>query len=139
MISVSWAPGLAFHFLFVFARVGTIMMLMPALGEATISARARLTFALLAAAVMLPVLTPLLPTPPREPFEIIPALIGEILVGLLLGGIARLAVSSVQVAGASIASAAGLSIAETADPVNGAPQGALIGAFLGYEIGRAHV
>ena len=53
-IDVSFLPALAAAFLLVFARIGTMLMLLPALGEQNISPRMRLTFALVLAAVLLP-------------------------------------------------------------------------------------
>jgi flagellar biosynthetic protein FliR len=54
----------------------------------------------------------------------------ELAVGLILGAIVRLVTLAASTAGAVIAFQAGLSGAQGADPVNGASQGALIGAFL---------
>ena len=45
-MSVSWGPDVAYYFFLIFARLGTILMLLPALGESTIPMRLRLTFAL---------------------------------------------------------------------------------------------
>ena len=55
-------PGLAAAFLLTFARVGTLMMLMPGLGEQLISARLRLGLALLVTLVLFPAVRPNLPT-----------------------------------------------------------------------------
>ena len=53
-IDLSYLPALGAAFLLVFARTGTMLMLLPGLGEQNISARMRLTFALLLAAMLLP-------------------------------------------------------------------------------------
>ncbi len=53
-IDISYLPALAAAFLLVFARTGTMVMLLPGLGEQNISARLRLTIALVLAAVLLP-------------------------------------------------------------------------------------
>ena len=53
-IDLSFLPALAAAFLLVFARTGTMLMLLPGLGEANISPRMRLTFALVLAAVLVP-------------------------------------------------------------------------------------
>ena len=53
-IDVSFLPALAAAFLLVFARIGTMVMLLPGLGELSVSARVRLTIALVLAAVLLP-------------------------------------------------------------------------------------
>ena len=49
-IDLSCLPALAAAFMLVFARIGTMVMLLPGLGEQNIPARMRLTFALLLAA-----------------------------------------------------------------------------------------
>ena len=53
-IDLSFLPALGAPFLLVFARIGTMLMLLPGLGEQNISARMRLTFALILAATLLP-------------------------------------------------------------------------------------
>ncbi len=53
-VDVSFLPALGAAFLLVFARIGTMLMLLPGLGEQNISARMRLTFALVLAAMLLP-------------------------------------------------------------------------------------
>ena len=49
-----YLPALGATFLLVFARTGTMVMLLPGLGEQNISPRLRLTIALILAAVLLP-------------------------------------------------------------------------------------
>lgn len=132
MISLNWLPETAYFYLLIFARVGSMLMLIPALGETAIPARMRLSFALAFALVLYPLVSPQLPPLPGDLFGIVVIVMHEIVVGLILGAIARLAVSGAQVAGAVIASSSGLSVAQAADPTNGGAQGALIGAFLSF-------
>ncbi len=130
MISLNWLPTTAFLYILIFARVGSFLMLVPALGESTIPARLRLSFALVFALVLYPIVSPRLPPLPAEMFGVVALVIHEVIIGLIIGAIARLSVMGAQVAGAVIASSAGLSVAQAADPTNGGVQGALIGAFL---------
>lgn len=130
MISLNWLPTTAFLFILIFARVGSILMLIPALGETAIPARMRLTFALALSLVLYPIVTPGLPPLPTGVWGLVALILHEIAIGLIIGVIARIAVSGTQVAGSIIASSSGLSVAVAADPVNGGVQGALIGAFL---------
>ncbi|WP_421759599.1 flagellar biosynthetic protein FliR [Devosia sp.] len=132
MISLNWLPETAYFFILIFARVGSALMLIPALGETTIPARLRLTFGLALSLVLYPGISPQLPPPPADIFATIVVVLHEIAIGLLIGAIARLSVMSAQVAGAIIASSAGISLAQAADPTNGGAQGALIGAFLSF-------
>ncbi|MCX4197541.1 flagellar biosynthetic protein FliR [Methylobacterium organophilum] len=53
-------PGIASAYLITFARIGTLIMLMPGIGEQTVSPRLRLAFALLTALVLFPTVRPLL-------------------------------------------------------------------------------
>ncbi|MGV3491938.1 MAG: flagellar biosynthetic protein FliR [Devosia sp.] len=130
MLSLNWLPETAYTYLIIFARVGAMLMLIPALGEASIPARMRLTFALLLSAVLYPVAVAEIPPMGDDLFGILVTLFQEIAVGLIFGAIARLSVTGTATAGAVIASAAGISLAQSVDPVNGGVQGALIGAFL---------
>lgn len=132
MISLNWLPETAYFYVLIFARVGAMLMLIPALGETTIPTRMRLGFALVFAGVLYPIVSPQLPALPTNLPEIVVVLLHEVIVGLILGSIARLAVSGTQTAGAIIASSSGLSVAQAADPTNGGVQGALIGAFLSF-------
>lgn len=132
MISLNWLPETAYFYLLIFARVGAMLMLIPALGETAIPARMRLGFALVFAAVLYPLISNQLPALPTNLPEIVVVVLHEIAVGLILGAIARIAVSGTQAAGAIIASSSGLSVAQAADPTNGGMQGALIGAFLSF-------
>ena len=53
-IDISFLPALAAAFMLVFARIGTMVMLLPGLGELSVPVRVRLTVALVLAAVVLP-------------------------------------------------------------------------------------
>src|SRR5690606_14237294 len=115
-----------------FARVGTMLMLIPALGEQIIPARLRLGFALAFSLVLYPLISPDLPGLAAELLQVLVLLGHELLVGLIIGGLARIVVMGTQVAGSVIAFQAGLSVAQTADPTNCGIQGAIIGSFLSF-------
>jgi flagellar biosynthetic protein FliR len=130
MISLNWLPATAYFYVLIFARVGSILMLMPALGEMTIPTRMRLSFALVFSLVLYPLVQPQLPALPSDVLQTIVYLLHELAVGLILGAITRLVTMAAAVAGSVIAFQTGLSGAQGADPINGGMQGALIGAFL---------
>jgi flagellar biosynthetic protein FliR len=132
VVSLNWLPEAAFLYFLIFARVGTMLMLIPALGEQVIPARMRLSFALALSLVFYPMLTPTLPGMPAELVGVVQLLFHELAVGLILGGIARLVVMGTQIAGSVIAFQTGLSVAQSADPTNGGIQGAIIGSFLSF-------
>lgn len=131
-IGLHWLPETAYLYLIVFARVGSMLMLMPALGETSIPARMRLGFALVFSLVLYPMLRPQLPALPTEIMAIIVMLLHEIIIGLMLGALMRFFVSSAQVAGSIVAFQMGLSAAMMADPNQGGVQGAVFGTFLSF-------
>ena len=130
MVSLNWLPEVAYLYLLIFARVGTMLMLIPALGERIIPTRLKLSFALIFAAVLYPIVSDELPRLPAGIFDVVVLLIHEILVGLIIGGLARIVVTGTQVAGSVIAFQIGLTVAQAADPTNGGVQGAIFGTFL---------
>lgn len=128
--SVNWLPETAYIFMLIFARVGTMLMLLPALGERFIPARIRLGFALVFSMVLFPIVSPFLPAIGGD-LNLALAMLGhEIIVGLILGTLVRLITSATQVAGATVAFQIGLSMAQTADPSQNGVQGAVIGNFI---------
>ena len=124
-------PGLAAAFLLTFARVGTLMMLIPGLGEQLVSPRLRLALALLVSLVLFPTVRPLLPTVNGAIAgpQLVAVLIGEILVGLVLGLAVRMVLAALQTAGVVISQSLGLSYAMTVDPTMGGQQ-VTLGNFL---------
>jgi flagellar biosynthesis protein FliR len=117
-------------FLLLFARIGALVMLMPGVGEQTISATIRLAFALLLTLILYPVEARTLPSGLADNMsQMLAAMIWEILIGLGLGLLARLLLSVAQIAGTTIASAIGLSFSQSVDPTMG-QQGAILSSFL---------
>lgn len=128
-IDVSFLPALAAAFLLVFARIGTMLMLLPGLGEQNLSARIRLTMALILSAVVLPLHRAAYHIDPAALGPAIVMLIEEILVGAVLGLTARLTISALDVAGSVIAQQLGLGFVTAIDPTQG-EQEAIVGNFL---------
>lgn len=131
-IGLDWLPNTAFVYLLLFARIGTILMLMPALGEDMIPARMRLSFALAFTLVVYPLLSSSLPAMPDDVMTVFGLIFHEIAIGIMLGAIARITVMATQVAGAIIAFQTGLSTAMAADPTQVGVQGAVFGSFLSF-------
>ena len=121
-------PELTTLFLLVFARVGTLVMLLPGFGEQAIPARMRLSLALLLTLVILPIVRPLFSGTLAGP-ALIATLIAEIVAGLILGLATRAILAALQTAGTVIAQQVGLSYAMTLDPTFSG-QGAAIANFL---------
>jgi flagellar biosynthesis protein FliR len=128
-INLSFLPALGAAFLLVFARTGTMVMLLPGLGEQNISARLRLTIALVLAAVILPLHRAAYNIDTSALGPVIVMLVEEILIGGVLGLTARLTISALDVAGSVIAQQLGLGFVTAIDPTQG-EQSAIVGNFL---------
>lgn len=122
-------PALAFQAVLLLARLGAACMVMPGLGEQEVPAPIRLALALALVVLLLPVLRPALPPAPDAAAEAARLIVLESLVGLWLGGLARLVALALAMAGQAIALMAGLSSALVPDPQLG--QQAAVTARLG--------
>jgi flagellar biosynthesis protein FliR len=122
-------PEFAAAFALVMARVGTLVMLMPGVGDRTIPARMRLTFALLLSLLFLPLVRPALP-PLSDGIEpLIKLMLLEVLVGLMIGSTVRITLFAMQLAGTVVAQQMALSFSSTVDPTAGV-QNPTIATFL---------
>ena len=128
-IDISFLPALGASFLLVFARAGTMVMLLPGLGEQNISARMRLTIALILAAVLLPLHRNAYHIDTSALGPVVVMLVEEIIIGAVLGLTARLTISALEVAGSVIAQQLGLGFVTAIDPTQG-EQGVIVGNFL---------
>lgn len=118
-----------FVFMAIFARIGAMVMMFPVLGEISVSPRVRLAMALAFCIVLMPVVESSYPALPQSPVGLAGLLFVELFVGLLIGSVARLVTSALQVAGNVIAMQTGLSAAQAFDPTQGI-QGAIVATFL---------
>lgn len=114
----------------VFARVGAIVMLIPGFGETAVPPRIRLAFAFILTLVLFPLAAPQVGAIPTAVSGLGGAVIKEVLIGLMIGGLLRLFLSSLAVAGEAVSLQTTLSFAQTANPLGGAANTS-IGAFLG--------
>jgi flagellar biosynthetic protein FliR len=128
-IDVSFLPALAAAYMLVFARIGTMLMLLPGLGELMVPARVRLTSALVLAAVMLPLHRAAYQVDLQAMGPVLVMLGEELLIGAVLGMTARLTISALQVTGSVVAQQLGLGFVTAVDPTQG-QQGVIIGNFL---------
>ncbi|MDD7910451.1 MULTISPECIES: flagellar biosynthetic protein FliR [Pseudovibrio] len=118
-------------FLLVFARLGSMLMLMPALGEASLPMQSRLGLALALTYILAPIGQPLYPDTVLSSFPtLMVMLISEIIIGLFVGASVRIVTFALQTAGAMIANQMGLAFALGGDLTASGMQGAVIGNFL---------
>src|SRR3712207_3261310 len=104
-------------------------MLLPGIGDAVVPPRIRLALALLLAFVLFPVAAPQVAGIPATGSGLIVALIRELLIGLVIGGLLRLFPASLAVAGEAISLQTTLAFAQTANPLQAMP-GTTVAAFL---------
>jgi flagellar biosynthesis protein FliR len=128
-LDVSLLPALAAAFMLVFARVGAMVMLMPALGEENIPMRVKLSIALLLTLVLLPLHRSAYHIDMTSLSGLLVLMLHEIVIGIILGATARVTLSALQVAGSVIAQQMGLGFVTSVDPTQG-QQGVLVGNFL---------
>lgn len=117
-MQIAILPEISALFVLVFARVGTLVMLMPGIGERFILSRGRLSLAFFVSLVILPMARGTI-TMPQDPGGLSTLLIGEILIGLVIGATVRLLMGALQTAGFIIAQTLGLGFAITVDPTGG--------------------
>jgi flagellar biosynthetic protein FliR len=122
-------PALAATFMLVFARVGSMMMLMPGFGESNIPVRIKLAIALLLTLIILPLQRSAYQVDLTSMSSLGVLMVHEIVIGIVLGATARVTLSALAVAGSVIAQQLGLGFVTAVDPTQG-QQGVLIGNFL---------
>ena len=128
-IDVSFLPALAAAFLLTFGRVGTMVMLLPGIGEQSMPSRVRLSIALVLTAILVPAHAKAYTVDLNSMGPALVMLVQEIIIGAVLGLTARLAISALQVAGTVVAQQMGLGFITAVDPTQH-EQGALVGNFL---------
>jgi flagellar biosynthetic protein FliR len=128
-VDISFLPALAAAFLLTFARVGTMVMLLPGIGEMSVPSRVRLTMALVLTAILLPAHQKAYAVDLKAIGPVLVVLFQELVVGAVLGLTARLAISALQVAGSVVAQQLGLGFVTAVDPTQN-QQGLLVGNFL---------
>src|SRR5580658_9163519 len=128
-IDISMLPALAAAFMLVFARVGAMVMLLPGLGESNIPVRIKLAIAVLLTLIILPLHRAAYHIDMQSLTPLLILMLHEIIIGIVLGATARVALSALQVAGSVIAQQLGLGFVTSIDPTQG-QQGLLVGNFL---------
>lgn len=128
-MTISVLPQVTVIFLLIFARVGTLVMVMPGFSNAAINARLRLSLALLLTLVLFPLLQPRFADLPTDMMQVLGLLGRELLIGLVIGLTAAFVISTTQIAGTIIANQIGLAYSQTFDPTQGV-QGVVLGSFL---------
>jgi flagellar biosynthetic protein FliR len=121
--------GIILAYLLVFSRTGSMMMLLPALGEGGIPVQVRLVLALAVSVALAPIVQSAYPAQaPATALQLGLLIAQEVTCGVLIGSMSRIIMSALQTAGYLIATQTGLAYAQTVDPTQH-EQGAVIGNF----------
>lgn len=123
------ATAQLYAWLLVFCRIGSGIMVLPGIGEVYVAARSRLLFALAFSLLMSGIVAPVLPPLPSTPVGVIELIVKEIIIGIFIGTISRVIISSIHMAGQIISMQASLSAAQMFDPNQGG-QGTVLGNLL---------
>lgn len=122
-------PGWAFAFALVLSRTGMAVMLLPGLGEAEPPPIVRAGLALAITVLLVPAVAPLVPPVPEIGFGGAAMVAAELLVGSLLGWLARLPALALGMAGAVVSYMLGLSSVVQQDPALGGQSAAMARLF----------
>jgi flagellar biosynthesis protein FliR len=129
-MTIRLLPEFAVLFMLVFARVGTLVMLMPGIGERAILSRARLALGVLTALILCPIVKSSVNVSPTDIPAIVQLLFIELIIGGMIGISARLALSALQTAGVIVANQLAMSYAQTIDPTQAGQQNAVFANFM---------
>lgn len=105
-------------------------MLLPGFGEAYVPIRMRLLLAAMFSLVLAPTMNSL-PLIPDNTVNLFTLLLAEILIGLFLGGLSRMLIAAIHMAGMIIAYQSSLASALTQDITHSQAQGTSLGNLLG--------
>lgn len=126
---MDWISQYAWIGALLFARLGAVLMIAPGWGEQATPATMRLGVAVLVTATLAPTLAGNAPPMPAQITGAIPMILTEVIIGLILGLGARLMMSALQVAGATVGLASGLGFAQQVDPIASQPAAIFSGFF----------
>lgn len=119
-----------FAFMLIFCRVGTAIMLLPGFGESYVSPRFRLMLAVMFAILLTPVISNIPPVPGNVA-PLVTLVIAEIMTGLFMGGLARILISALHIAGTILALQSSLASALVQDVTQIQGQASPLSNFLG--------
>lgn len=122
-------PAEIFAYMAVFIRLGAAFLVIPGFGEAVVPGRLRLMMAIAITLIIVPIVRQTLPALPSGLGELIAFVATETAIGFFLGVIARLLVTTLDLAGTIISMQIGLSTATIFNPAL-QTTGTLTGALL---------
>jgi flagellar biosynthetic protein FliR len=118
-----------YHAALIFLRVGSVVMLLPAIGDTAVPPRVRLAFALMLSMCLGAIANPYLPPMPQTVGAMGGQVFKELFIGLGLGVLINTLMHALSVAGELMAIQTTLAFSQTANP-NEAQPGATLTSFL---------
>lgn len=103
-------------FMTALARISPVLMLTPPLTSSSVPMRIRAILAIAIALLLTPIVWANATTMPNDLVHLVIGMIGEVLIGFLLGSVMLMTVLSLQLAGQSIGHLAGFEMATAIDP-----------------------
>jgi flagellar biosynthesis protein FliR len=109
-------------FILVFLRIGSMLVMIPVIGESSVPARVKAGLALLISLIVYPSVHMDVPNlqPQAGIYALATAMIGEVMIGITLGFAAKIVFAGIQFAGDMIGVQIGFSIVNVIDPVSSA-------------------
>ena len=129
MLTYSVPVDLTLRFFLNFARIGSMAMLIPLIGEQFIPARVRLVFAVFLSILLIPVLKSYTLPAVLTADRLFSFFLSEIIIGLILGIFVRILVVAADMASQFITQSLGLSLGDTLNPSLGQST-PVLGTFL---------
>lgn len=105
-------------FILVLLRVSAIVVTIPVISDAAVPARVKAALSIMIALIIFPLVLPQIPpTANYHALILMYRMAGEVMIGLIIGYMARLIIAGIQMAGDIIGFQMGLSIANVIDPM----------------------
>lgn len=120
--------GQLFTFLLIFCRIGSCLMILPAIGDVYVMPRIRLLVALSISLLVTPLLADGMPAVPGSPIALFIMIAAEVIIGAFFGTVVRIIMSVMNVAGTIIANQSSLAIASIFEATAGV-QTAIVSNF----------
>ncbi|MBF0497001.1 MAG: flagellar biosynthetic protein FliR [Deltaproteobacteria bacterium] len=113
-------------FLLIFFRIAAVLFVSPIIGAKSVPSRTKIGLAILITFILMPVVN--IPTLKTNVFALVVGLIGEVMIGALIGLTVQFVLAAVELAGQIMGFQMGLSIVSAFDPMTNA-QSSVIGNF----------
>ena len=120
--------GQLFTFLMLVCRIGSCLMMMPAIGDVYVMPRIRLLLACAISVLITPLMADHMPPVPGSPISMFIMVAAEIIIGAFFGTLVRIIMSVMNVAGTIIANQSSLAIASIFEATAGV-QTAIVSNF----------